>query len=60
MAELPFENRYCMDTSALIDMHKNYYKNVFVSLWKEMDKIAEESALLAPKEVYNELLRFAV
>lgn len=47
---------YCIDTSALIDGWLRWYpKDVFPSLWENIEGLVEEGEIIAPDEVLNEL-----
>ncbi len=54
---LPFENyAYCIDTNALVDLWRRLYpKDVFPSLWKNIEELIRSGALITPREVLNEL-----
>lgn len=48
--------RYCLDSSGFLDGFVRYYPpNIFASLWDRMDELCNESRLLVPEEVYQEL-----
>ncbi|MDI7267388.1 MAG: DUF4411 family protein [Myxococcota bacterium] len=46
---------YCIDTSALIDLADSYAKDIFPTLWTNMEKAAGEGRLVAPQEVLEEI-----
>lgn len=49
---------YCIDSSALIGpFHKDYRHTVFGGLWTKVDELIEQGRLIAPDEVYKELMR---
>ncbi len=48
---------YCIDTSALIDLHKLYPSDVFVSLWEKLDELVKQGRLITPHEVFKEITR---
>jgi len=49
---------YCIDTSALIDLGRTRYtREVFPSLWKEIEELVSKGELVAPREVLKELER---
>jgi rRNA maturation endonuclease Nob1 len=52
MAEQPC---YCIDTSALIELHATYGSDVFVSLWQNLTGLVKEGRLIAPREVLREI-----
>lgn len=46
---------YCIDTSALIDLHTNHYPpDIFPGLWKDIESIVKQGLLISPDEVYRE------
>jgi len=47
---------FSIDTSALIDI-KNLPRDIFETLWKNIEKMVRNSLLIAPKEVLVELNR---
>jgi hypothetical protein len=49
--------RYCVDTSALIDLNYLYPRSVFPTLWRNMDILVEGDRLIAPSDVLEELKR---
>lgn len=53
--KLPFPGEiYCIDTSALIDLADLYPKDVFPTLWVNMEKLVRDGRLVAPHEVLEE------
>ena len=55
--KLPFEGySYCIDTNALVDLWRRLYpKDVFPSLWNNIEDLVQSGKLIAPREVLNEL-----
>jgi hypothetical protein len=49
--------RYCIDTSALIDLKNRYPQAVFPALWREMEELVDDGRLIAPSDVFEELKR---
>lgn len=49
------KHNLCLDTSALINLRDRYPFRVFGVLWAEMDKLATDECLSAPREVLDEL-----
>lgn len=48
---------YCGDTSALIDLPRNYPSAVFGVVWDKLVGLIAEGRLIAPREVLRELLK---
>jgi succinate dehydrogenase flavin-adding protein (antitoxin of CptAB toxin-antitoxin module) len=46
---------YCIDTSALIDLWRDYPIDIFPSLLEEIEKLMSDEFLIAPKQVLDEL-----
>src|SRR5580704_14654482 len=46
---------YCIDTSSLMEMVRQYPKSRFPSLWQKMDSLVKAGRLIAPKEVLKEI-----
>ncbi len=46
---------YVLDTNVISSLHKNYYRNRFVSLWKEFDQLVADGAVTSTREAYHEL-----
>lgn len=46
---------YVLDTNVIIDLHKNYYRKRFVSLWKAFDKLVADGKITSTREAYREL-----
>lgn len=49
---------YVIDSSSLIELNKHNAMDVYVSVWKNMNKLIESERLLAPKEVLNEIQNY--
>jgi hypothetical protein len=49
---------YCIDTSALIDFNRTYPKEIFPTLWEKMELMIKNGNLVAPKEVFKEILKW--
>ncbi len=47
---------YIIDTSSLIEMKDRYLKNIFPSVWRNMEGLYKQRRLIAPEEVKEELL----
>lgn len=48
---------FVIDTSALIDINREYPPDVFPKLWKDIEILVKQGLLIAPKEVFEELKR---
>ena len=48
-------NCYIIDSSSLVKLNRNNPLDVFPSIWKNLEKLASNNRLLAPKEVLNEI-----
>lgn len=48
---------YCVDTSALIDLPRNYPQVVFPPVWSSLEQLIVADRLIAPKEVLRELAK---
>ena len=46
---------YVLDTNVISCLHKNYYRNRFVSLWKAFDEMVAEGMITSTREAYHEL-----
>jgi hypothetical protein len=46
---------YCIDTSALVDLKRDYPLEVFVGVWQKLDELIREGRLFAPREVLREI-----
>ncbi|MCK4820763.1 DUF4411 family protein, partial [bacterium] len=56
MTTLELFSGYCIDTSALIDLwRRNYPRDIFKSLWNEIEDLISYRRLVAPREVLKEL-----
>ena len=49
------QGAYCIDTSALIDLRIHYPRDIFASLWKNLERLVSEGNLVAPREVLKEI-----
>lgn len=49
---------YCIDTSALIDLKKIYPRDIFPSLWDNIEKLITQGRIIAPREVLKELKQY--
>lgn len=48
--------RYCVDTSALIDLWRGEYPHdIFVSLWGDFERMVTDGQTVAPREVRREI-----
>lgn len=56
MIQLRLQEGYCIDTSALIDLHTNHYPpDIFPGLWKDLEILVDQGLLIAPDEVFREI-----
>ena len=46
---------YVLDTGVISNLHKNYYRKRFVTLWEEFDQLVEEGKITSTREVLHEL-----
>jgi predicted nucleic acid-binding protein len=46
---------YVLDTNIISSLHKNYYRNRFVSLWKQFDQLVAHGMVTSTREAYHEL-----
>ncbi|ALR03543.1 DUF4411 family protein [Xylella fastidiosa] len=46
---------YVLDTNVISNLHKNYYRKRFVSLWKAFDQLVADDKITSTREVYQEL-----
>ena len=46
---------YAFDTSPLSTLFRNYYRNVFPSLWQGFDQLVVNGAILSTREVLREI-----
>lgn len=58
MIQLRLQEGYCIDTSALIDLHTNHYPpDIFPGLWNDLQSLVDQGLLIAPDEVFQEICR---
>lgn len=56
MVQKRLTDGYCIDTSALIDLWRRYYpRDIFESLWKDLEGLVKDGHLVAPREVHEEI-----
>jgi len=56
LIQLRLREGYCIDTSALIDLHTNHYPpDIFPGLWKDLEYLVDQGLLIAPDEVFQEI-----
>lgn len=46
---------YVLDTGVISNLHKNYYRKRFVSLWKAFDELVASGKITSTREVFHEL-----
>ena len=46
---------YVLDTNVISNLHKNYYRKRFTSLWKAFDQLVADGKITSTREVYHEL-----
>ena len=46
---------YVLDTGVISNLHKNYYRKRFVSLWKAFDQLVADGKITSTREVFHEL-----
>jgi predicted nucleic acid-binding protein len=46
---------YVLDTNVVSNLHKNYYRKRFVSLWKEFDQLVADGNVTSTREAFHEL-----
>lgn len=46
---------YVLDTNVISNLHKNYYRKRFVSLWKAFDQLVADGKITSTREAYHEL-----
>jgi hypothetical protein len=46
---------YVLDTGVISNLHKNYYRKRFVTLWEEFDQLVAEGKITSTREVLHEL-----
>lgn len=49
--------RYVLDTSALVDLKRNYQPAVFKTVWNRFNALCDSRAIISCREVYNEIKR---
>jgi hypothetical protein len=47
--------KYVFDTSPLSTLHRNYYRGVFRSLWRDFDALVDSGQLTSTREVMREI-----
>jgi hypothetical protein len=47
---------FCIDTSALITMHRYYPRNVIPDLWRELEKLFKTKSVISHEFVYDEII----
>ena len=57
MRELDFGNRYCIDTSALIDFSNQFKRTRYETLWQRIERMIQSKELISPLEVYKEIMQ---
>jgi len=50
-------NKYIIDTSSLIELKDKYPRDIFKSLWTNLENLINERRIQAPKQVYEEIKR---
>ena len=51
------EDVYCIDSSSLMELSRQYPKSSFPTLWVKIDTLIEAGRLISPEEVLNEIKR---
>lgn len=46
---------YVLDTNVISNLHKNYFRSRFVSLWKQFDALVADGKITSTREAYHEL-----
>jgi hypothetical protein len=46
---------YVLDTNVISNLHKNYFRSRFVSLWKQFDDLVSAGEITSTREAYQEL-----
>jgi hypothetical protein len=46
---------YVLDTNVISNLHKNYFRSRFVSLWKQFDVLVAEGKITSTREAFHEL-----
>jgi hypothetical protein len=54
--KLKSENIYCIDTSALVTMHRFYPVRMIPDLWKHIDELFKQRKFLSHDFVYDEIV----
>ena len=50
---------YVADSSALIEIQRKYPNDVFKTLWSKLSSLADREIIIAPRQVLDEINRFA-
>ncbi|MDD4353412.1 MAG: DUF4411 family protein [Candidatus Nanoarchaeia archaeon] len=50
-------NVYVIDSSSLIELNKHSSMDVFISVWKKLEELVKQKRLVAPYEVYKEIIK---
>ena len=45
----------CVDTSAFIDLNRRFPRDIFETIWTNIEAMSQGGDLIAPEEVFNEL-----
>lgn len=53
------ETVYVADTSSLIEIQRKYPRDVFKTLWDNLSELAVKERIISPKQVLEEINRFA-
>lgn len=56
---MPEEAIYVADSSALIEIQRKYPNDVFKKLWGNLSALADKEKIIAPRQVLEEINRFA-
>lgn len=48
---------YCIDTSSLMQLARQYPRQRFLGVWKKIENLIQAERLIAPREVLKEILR---
>lgn len=46
---------YVLDTNVISNLHKNYYRSRFVTLWERFDALVAEGKVTSTREAFHEL-----
>jgi len=49
------KNRYVIDTSSLIDLSRQYPRDIFPRVWEQLERLVKESRIVSPREVLDEV-----